>query len=390
MKLTRRSRVIRHTVLLMTLLVFVCRLAWSAADVVPMVEPPKAQLSQSPKAESELQKGIALSKLGHFEEAIPHFLAARGHVSDEYAASFNLALCYFGTNQFNQAIEVLNSLKNQGRSTPAVNNLLAQTYVAIAQPEKALTAFRDAVQETPLDEKLYLFIADACMDQSSYDLGLEIVNVGLQHLPHSARLHYERGAFWTFENEPDAAASDYEVAAKLAPKTDIAYMALGQNDLLKGDVKGAINVTRTAIKRGSENYILLAVFGDAVALSGVSPSQPLFAEAERALKKSTVERPHYAMSRLALGELLLSAGHLSDAVAQLEQARQLAPTDATVYSHLAIAYRREGHTNEELQMLSILSKLNEEHAQKYKGDSPNKAGYTASGHAPRMPSEEKR
>lgn len=388
--MNKPSRLVGPVILLTTLVLSAGLVAWPSSDVASLFGPPQPQSSPSERAESELQRGIALSQLGHFQEAIPHFLAARGHVADEYAANFNLALCYVGTNQFDQAIETLNSLKSQGRATPAVNNLLAQAYAAIAQPEKAFSAFEEAAQQTPLDEKLYLLVAEACMDHASYDLGLEIVNTGLQHLPRSARLHYERGVFLSFQNHPDQAASDYEAAAELAPKTDIAYMALGQDDLLKGDVRGAIDVTRTAIQKGDDNYILLTIFGNAVGLAGTSPQQPLFEEAKRALKQSIAERPQYAISRLALGELFLTEGSLDDAVAQLEQARQLAPANATVYSRLATAYRREGHTSQELQALSILSKLNQEQAQKYKSDSPNKPGYIASGRAPRTPQEKQR
>jgi Flp pilus assembly protein TadD len=40
-------------------------------------------LAQTPapsNAEAELQAGIALTRSGHFKEAIPHFLNARGRV----------------------------------------------------------------------------------------------------------------------------------------------------------------------------------------------------------------------------------------------------------------------------------------------------------------------
>lgn len=381
MKLNKPSRLIGRSILLIALVVGVAPLALPSTNIV-LDRAVQIQSSQSGDAESELHKGIALSQQGHFQEAIPHFLAARGHVTDEYAANFNLALCYVGTNQFNQAIQILKLLKDGGRSTPAVNDLLSQAYVATAQPEKAFSVFQEAIQQTPLDGKLYLLVAEACMDHASYNLGLTIVNVGLKHLPRSARLHYERGLFLAFENEVSQAAFDYELAAKLAPKTDIAYMALGQDDLLKGDVRAAIDVTRTAIERGNDNYIILTIFGNAVALAGISPNHPVFAEAERALQRSIADRPHYAIPRLALGELYLAQGHIDEAVAQLEAARQLAPSNATVYSRLAIAYRREGRTSEELQMLSVLSKLNQEKAQKYKSDSPNRAGYTATGHLP--------
>src|SRR5438105_6468796 len=64
--------------------------------------PPGSRGEQSaqeatPQAEVELETGITLTRSGRFAEAIPHFLAARGHVSSEYAAEFNLALCYVGT-----------------------------------------------------------------------------------------------------------------------------------------------------------------------------------------------------------------------------------------------------------------------------------------------------
>src|SRR5438552_5378616 len=55
---------------------------------------------QNPQAESELETGTELTRGGHFAEAIAHLLEAQGRVSNEYAAEFNLALCYTATGQF--------------------------------------------------------------------------------------------------------------------------------------------------------------------------------------------------------------------------------------------------------------------------------------------------
>ena len=62
------------------------------------------------QAETELQLGIALTQRGSFGEAIPHFLAAKGRVSDEYAVEFNLALCYTGTGQFEESHSSLDGI----------------------------------------------------------------------------------------------------------------------------------------------------------------------------------------------------------------------------------------------------------------------------------------
>lgn len=342
----------------------------------------RGRTATSSNAETELQTGIALTQQGHFSEAIPHFLAAQGHVSDEYAASFNLALCYVGTDQFGRAIQVLTTLKAGGHDTAAVNNLLAQAYVGTGQDKKAFSAFQQAVKQTPEDEKLYMLVAEECMDRQAYDLGLDVLNIGLQHLPNSSRLHYERGVFFSFENQHDPAAADFDLASKLSPGSDISYMAAGQKTLLEGNMPEAIRVAREGIRKGHGNYILLTIFGKAVVQSGVSPGQPEFEEARTALEKSIAERPNYAVSQAALGELYLMAGRVDDAITHLETARKLAPDDASVYSHLAIAYRRRGDADATKRMLAALAALNQQQAAKYKSDSPgHKAGYVASGRA---------
>src|SRR6185437_16565470 len=66
--------------------------------------PDRSQNSNS--AESELQIGTQLTRSGHFQEAIPHLLVAPGGVSNEYAAEFNLALCYVATRQSTQAVPI--------------------------------------------------------------------------------------------------------------------------------------------------------------------------------------------------------------------------------------------------------------------------------------------
>lgn len=333
-------------------------------------------------AEAELRAGILLTQRGHFSEAIPHFLNARGHVADEYAANFNLALCYVAIRQFENALTILDSLK-AGRNTAIVNNLLTQAYVGLGQFSRASESFQQAVAQSPNDEKLYLFIADACLDQAAYDFGLQVLNTGLQHLPHSSRLHYQRGVFLSFENNPDAAVADFDSARKFDPQSDIAYMAAGQTDLLEGDVPEAVRVTREGIKKGHTNYVLLAIFADAVLRSGVQTGTPEFSEAESALKQSIAEKPGYSDSHVFLGELDLSAGKIEDAISELETARKLDPESAAIYSHLAVAYRRKGDPAAAEKMLKELAALNQRQSEKYKtAASGSRAGYISSGRLP--------
>jgi tetratricopeptide (TPR) repeat protein len=318
--------------------------------------------NQSPDAEAELQTGIALTRRGLFRDAIPHFLAAQGHVSNEYAADFNLALCYVGTNQFKRAIKVLSDLRNGGHSTAEVNNLLAQSYIGDSQNEDAFHAFQRARSLAPESEKLYVLMAEACMDHKNYALGVKVVDLGLQSLPNSARLHYERGMFLSLLDRLDLGKRDFELASTLDPSSDIAYIAAGQKDLLEGNISEAIRVAREGIENGHQDYILLTILGVALTRSGVSPGQPEFAEAQAALEKSVAEHPNDPSSEAALGKLCIWGDRLDDAVAHLELARQLDPGNKSVYSNLATAYRRQGKIQEAKSILAILAKLNDEEA----------------------------
>src|SRR5208337_640394 len=167
-----------------------------------------------PQAEEELQKGSALTRRGEFSEAIPHLLAARGRVANEYAASFNLALCYVGSGDSKSAIPILDNLRHQGHE--------------------------NAAAISPQNEKLYLYVADTCTEHQDYALALKVVTIGLRNLPQSARLHYERGMVLSQLDEFDRAKGDFELVSKLAAGSEIGYVSAAQKDLFDGDVSAAV------------------------------------------------------------------------------------------------------------------------------------------------------
>lgn len=337
-------------------------------------KPPSDDPAAATPANEELQTGTDLTRQGHFREAIPHLLAAQGRVSNEFAADFNLALCYTATNQYDKAIGILVNLSSAAHPSAGIYNLLAQAYVGNNQSEQAFTALERAAHLNPTNEKLYVLVADACMDHQNYALGVKVVNLGIENLPHSARLFYERGVFQTLLERGDLAATDFARAAALAPDSDIAYMATAQRNLEEGKTPETIAAARQGIATGHENYILLTLLGEALIRSGIAPGQPEFAEAQTALEKSVAEHVDNSRSQIALAKVYLMAGRYGDAITHLETARQIDPTNTSVYSHLATAYRQRGQLGEAEKMLAILANLNETQAAKIRsGPADHKA-----------------
>ncbi len=260
----------------------------------PLATMKQSGTGQNPQAESELQTGTELTRGGHFEEAIGHLLEAQGRVSNEYAAEFNLALCYVATGQFAKAIPLLSRLREQGRENASVENLFAQAYAGNDQAGEAFEALQRAAAFTPKDEKLYLFVADAFLGRQEHAQSLRVIELGMQHLPDSARLHYERGYLLSMLDDFDEAKAEFERAARLAPHSEIGYLATAQENLFGGNLAEVIHVARTASSEGKQDYQLLAILGEALIRAGASPGQAEFAEARDALEKSVAARPNYA------------------------------------------------------------------------------------------------
>jgi tetratricopeptide (TPR) repeat protein len=315
-------------------------------------------------AEIELQKGIALTQSGKFQEAIPHLRAAQGQVTSELAASFNLALCYVATGQFKPAIVALNELRAHGQANANVEDLYAQALLGDRQPDEALAAAERAAKMTPKDEKLYVHIVEACMDNGYNEVGLKVVKLGQEHLPKSARLAFEHAMLLVELDQLDEAKEELQKVTGLAPGSDVAYIAQTQKYLFDGNAAEAKRVAREGIAKGSQHLMLLALYGEAVIRAGVESSDPEFGDARAALEHAVDVRPNYASAQISLGKLYLMENRTDDAIAHLEEGRRLDPRNPAAYSNLAKAYRSKGNDSQADEMLKQLAKLNQEQIEK--------------------------
>jgi predicted Zn-dependent protease len=315
-------------------------------------------------AETELQKGIALTRSGKFQEAIPHLLAAQGQVTSELAAGFNLALCYVATGQYKPAIDSLNELRAHGQANANVEDLFAQALLGNRQSAEALAAAERAAKMTPKDEKLYVHIVEACMDNGYYDVGLKVVEMGQEHLPKSARLAFEHAMLLVELDQLDEAKEELQTVTGLAPGSDVAYIAQTQKDLFDGNAAEAKRVAREGIAKGNQHLMLLALYGEAVIRAGVDPADPEFGDARAALEHAVDVRPNYASAQISLGKLYLMEGRVDDAIEHLNEGRRLDPKNTAAYSNLAKAFRSKGKDAQADEMLAALAKLNQEQIEK--------------------------
>jgi tetratricopeptide (TPR) repeat protein len=273
-----------------------------------------------------------------------------------------------------------------------VENLLAQAYAGNGQAGEAYDALQRAAAFTPKDEKLYLFVADAFLRRQEDAQSLRVIELGLEHLPESARLHYERGYLLSMLDDFDGAKPDFEQAMRLAPHSEIGYLAEAQENLLAGNIAEAIRVSRAATAEGMQDYQLLTILGEALIRAGASPGQAEFVEARAALEKSVAARANYASAQIALGHVDLLDGRIDAAIEHLETGRRLSPQNPGGYSLLAAAYRKSGRLEQSKAILSILAQLNQEQAQRIRtapGESKAIPGASGTSRAEKKPLTER-
>jgi predicted Zn-dependent protease len=333
--------------------------------------------SESTQARDELQTGTVLTRQGRFREAIPHLEKARAGLGNEYPIEFDLSLCYIGAGEYTKAIRTLDDLRRQKHDNADVENLLAQAYIGIGQRRDALDAVERAAAISPKNEKLFAFVADACRDAQDFELGLDVIDIGLRDLPQSARLHYERAFFLSDLDRFDSAKPDFELAAKLGQGTEIEYTALAHQRLLEGNIVEAVRTAREGVHHGVQNPGLLVILGKALLLSGVAPGQTEFTEAQKALEKVSLERPRDAGALIGLGQLDLLSSRMDDAIAHLEAARRMRPSEPSIYASLAKAYHRKGDAQRAQEAIATLESLNQAQADRIRNaPGERKTGYT--------------
>jgi Flp pilus assembly protein TadD len=325
-----------------------------ALNVLEMID----SKSLSPRQQFSL--GLALARHELYELATPFFQAVQTAFPDSYDAAFNLAVCYVLTKQFPQAIKILNDATNRGHKTAELDNVLAEALEGNQQIQDAINALREAVQLDPKDENNYVDLATLCSTYDAYDLGLQIVEVGLHYHPESDRLIFQRGVLEAMANRFDLAESDFQKASQLAPEKNLTYVALGVSYMQTGHLPEAIASLRQRIKEKPNDAILLYLLGDALIRSGATPGNSGFTEARTVLEKSVKLNSHLAASQVDLAKLYLKENRLEEAREHLERAKDIDPKDKAAYSQLAVVYRRRGNPELAGTMLKALNELNEE------------------------------
>ncbi len=333
-----------------------------------------AVLDQLPPDEATgwFDAGVMLGRYRAYADAARFFGAARAKgYKDAYAAGYNETLMLIDAGDNQAAIRSARELIAEGRRSAELYSLVSRAYAKSNQIKEAYDALREATRLEPTVAEHYIDLAMLCLEHENYDLGLEIVDIGLKYRPDSSMLYLQRGVVVAMKGSVELAEQEFTKASRAAPEDPAPYVALAMVWMQRGQTPRAVEVlrtrARTTARNGKPQAVILYALGIALIRSGAAPDDAAGTEALHAFQEAVRLQPAFVQAQAELGKLLLKRGDVSGAISHLERAVALEPESAAPAYALAQAYRRNGQMDRAKDLLARVSRLNAQE----RGDDPD-------------------
>ncbi len=333
-----------------------------------------ALLDRLPKndAAAQFDGGMALGQAGAYAEAARFFGAARsGGYKDAYAAGYNQALMLLNAGDAAGASLVATEMLTQPSMKRAeLYSLLGQAYEKTDRVKEAYDALREATRLEPNNVEHYVDLAMICIDHQNFDLGIEIVDIGLKYRPDAPLLYLQRGVLFAMKGMIEQAANEFARASAVAPDDPVPYVAQAMTWMQTGQASKAVEVLRGrthARASQQQDAVLFYALGVALLRAGASPQDEGGTEATNAFATAVKLNPEFPQARAELGKLLVKRGEVDEAIPHLEKAVALDPENAAPAYVLAQAYRKRGEMDRARELLAKVSTINT----RERGDDPD-------------------
>jgi tetratricopeptide (TPR) repeat protein len=301
-----------------------------------------------------------LVKLKRFDQAAAVFAESVALNPNDLRERQLLASIQVMARNPQDALATLDPVLRTDNVDSATLDLASAAYEDAHDTEKAVESLRRAILLDPNNVNLYLDFAAISATHQSFQVGINVVNDGINLQPKAAPLYFARGVLHVQLAEYDQAQADFETAYQLDPSQSLSTAAQGLAALQQNDLDHALASVQEKLARTPNDPILLYLQADVLAQQGAEPSSPEFQTALRSSRKAVVLRPSLGPAHGVLAKLYLQSGQYSEAAVQSRKALELDPKDQAALYHLIQALRKSGKKTEIPDLLKQLALLRQQ------------------------------
>jgi tetratricopeptide (TPR) repeat protein len=303
-----------------------------------------------------------LMELQRPEEAIPVLQQAAGLGPDDPRLRYDLAVARLDAHHGKDAIDTLQPLLQAKDPDPDTLDLAASAYEDEGDTPRAVELLRQAIVANPKAIRYYLDFAALSFNHQSFQVGVDMLNVGLQHAPKAAQLYVARGILYIQLAQYDKGEADFQTATRLDPSQTSGAVAQGMAQIQQSNLDQALGTVNTQLKIHPRDSFLYYLKAQILTQKGAATGSPEFKEAILAATRATELKPDFVLPRDILGNLYLKSGQLDLAIEQCRLALKGNPSDQEALYHLIQALRQsgKGSKGEMAELVKRLAALRQE------------------------------
>jgi tetratricopeptide (TPR) repeat protein len=288
------------------------------------------------------QYGSCLIDLQRPEDAVAVFQTIHNLQPQDPHTCYNLAVAQYTAHQPKDAIATLQPLLQAQPFDPDVLDLASSAYEETGDTPTAARLLRQAIVLDPGKPRYYIDFATISFNHESFQVGVDMVSVGLKQNPKAAPLYVARGILYIQLGQFDKGEADFTTATRLDPGQTSGAVAEGLALIQQSNLDQALGTVRAQLKSHPKDAFLQYMQAQILFQLGAEPETPQFKEAVAAAVLSTQLQPDLVLARDLLGNLYLKSGQIDKSIEQSRRALEQSPPDQEALYHLIQALRHSG------------------------------------------------
>jgi len=308
--------------------------------------------------------GYCLTQLKRYNEAAPVFEKLAALLPDEAYPKYDLAVVLVTAKQYDAGLKALDPLITANTLDPDVLSLASEANEALGNTPKAVLFLRQAIVLSPSTSDYYVSFAALCLDHDSFQTGIDMMNVGLEHVPDSAAIYLSRGLLHAQLAEYDAAESDFKKAEQLDSTQSLSSYALDLSEMQKNNPERALAQVQSQLKAHPDSPLLNFLLAKLMMNQTSAADSAAFRQAMDSAKRAVKLKPDLVDAHDLLASMYMSSGQYDLAIEQSRIALKYAPADEAATFHLVISLRHVGQKEELPALVRRLSQLHQDSLKK--------------------------
>jgi tetratricopeptide (TPR) repeat protein len=287
------------------------------------------------------------------EEAFRH-LAEQDHNEKNL---LQLAFVQWKSKDFDAALSTLQPLLTSSDAGSKPFALAAQIAEEKGDTPHAVEWLRTAIVKDPADTANYLLFATISFNHASYQVGIDVVNAGIQRSPDAAKLYLARGVLQVQLSHYAPALADFQKAHALDPQLSFVQDAMGMIRSQQHDWAGSLEIFQQQAAEHPQDPLLQYLYAEALATGAGDGAGQNLTKAIAAVKKSLQIEPGYQPARDLLCTLLLKTNQYTEVIDQAGIALKQDPSDQSALYEEIQAQRRLGNKEAISSLVKRLQEL---------------------------------